>query len=222
MQAHHEHLCELLGPRSVPGERPQKMQELAEQIQRMLFMPSLNPDSPQDLLRALQSAGVSVKSTRSWELKSWADAIPAQRQKRWALIDPILRYKKLYRIWTANGWTWADTWVSEGAFRPHLEVGGAATGRWGASGGGALQLPAEIRQAVQAPEGQVLTVTDGSQIEPRILAALSRDEALASAGRGADLYAGIAELARHEGCGFDGAFPREGWHVGDYVWRPQR
>lgn len=201
VQAHHEHLCELLGPRPVPGERPQKMQELAEQIQRMLFMPSLNPDSPQDLLRALQSAGVSVKSTRSWELKSWAEAIPAQRQKRWALIDPILRYKKLYRIWTANGWTWADTWVSEGAFRPHLEVGGAATGRWGASGGGALQLPAEIRQAVQAPEGQVLTVTDGSQIEPRILAALSRDEALASAGRGADLYAGIAELARMKGVG---------------------
>lgn len=201
VQAHHEHLCELLGPRPVLGERPQKMQELAEQIQRMLFMPSLNPDSPQDLLRALQSAGVSVKSTRSWELKSWADAIPTQREKRWALIDPILRYKKLYRIWTANGWTWADTWVSEGAFRPHLEVGGAATGRWGASGGGALQLPAEIRQAVQAPEGQVLTVTDGSQIEPRILAALSRDEALASAGRGADLYAGIAELARMKGVG---------------------
>ena len=70
--------------------------------------------------------GFRVKSTRSWELKSWADAIPAQREKRWALIDPILRYKKLYRIWTANGWTWADTWVSEGAFRPHLEVGGAA------------------------------------------------------------------------------------------------
>ncbi len=49
VQAHHEHLYELLGPRPVPGERPQKMQELAEQIQRMLFMPSLNPDSPQDL-----------------------------------------------------------------------------------------------------------------------------------------------------------------------------
>ena len=24
VQAHHEHLCELLGPRPVPGERPQK------------------------------------------------------------------------------------------------------------------------------------------------------------------------------------------------------
>jgi len=151
------------------------MQELAEEIQRMLLMPALNPDSPQELLHALQSAGASVTSTRSWELNSWAKAVPSQRQKRQALIEPILRYKKLYRIWTANGWTWSDTWVSEGAFRPHLEVGGAATGRWGASGGGALQLPAEIRQAIQAPEGQILTVTDGSQIEPRILAALSLD-----------------------------------------------
>lgn len=201
VRAHHEHLQELLGPRPEPGQRPQKMQELVEEIQRMLFMPTLNPDSPQELLHALQSAGASVTSTRSWELKSWAKAVPSQRQKRQALIEPILRYKKLYRIWTANGWTWSDTWVSEGAFRPHLEVGGAATGRWGASGGGALQLPAEIRQAIQAPEGQILTVTDGSQIEPRILAALSRDEALASAGRGADLYAGIAELARLKGVG---------------------
>ena len=60
----------VIGP---PGawERPQKMQELAEQIQRMLFMPSLNPDSPQDLY-VLCVCGVSVKSTRSWELKSWA------------------------------------------------------------------------------------------------------------------------------------------------------
>ena len=137
VQAHHEHLCELLGPRPVPGERPQKMQELAEQIQRMLFMPSLNPDSPQDLLRALQSAGVSVKSTRSWELKSWAEAIPAQRQKRWAMIDPILRYKKLYRIWTANGWTWL--------IRGFLRVRSARILRWAAPRPGAGALPAVVR-----------------------------------------------------------------------------
>ena len=83
-------------------------------------------------------------------------------------------------------------------------MGGAATGRWGASGGGALQLPAEIRSAIIAPQHQVFTVADGSQIEPRILAALSRDEALAAAGRGVaghstDLYEGIAELSRSHG-----------------------
>ena len=67
-----------------------------------------------------------------------------------------------------------------------------------------MQLPAEIRSAILAPQHQVFTVADGSQIEPRILAALSRDEALAAAGRGVaghstDLYEGIAELSRSHG-----------------------
>ena len=203
-QEHHKNLEQLLGPRPGEGEHPAKMVELAEHIRRVLFAPQLNPDSPQDLLRALQRAGAQVESTRSWKLKAWAQQNPARAQERHAMIDPVLRYKKLYRIWTANGWNWADTWVHQGRFRPHLEVGGAATGRWGASGGGALQLPAEIRSAIIAPQYQVFTVADGSQIEPRILAALSRDEALAAAGRGVaghstDLYEGIAELSRSHG-----------------------
>ena len=197
--AHDAHLTEILGPRPPEGEHPAKLMELAEQIRADLFAPHLNPDSPQELLRALHAAGVNVPSTRSYVLKGWAEETATQRERRWALIEPILRYKKLYRIFTANGWSWADSWVRNGRFRPHLEVGGAATGRWGASGGGALQLPAEIRSAILAPEGEVFLVSDGSQIEPRILAALSHDEALASAGRGTDMYAGIAELARLEG-----------------------
>lgn len=205
--AHNANLTKLLGPRPTEGEHPAKMVELAEHIRQALFAPQLNPDSPQELLRALQRAGVQVESTRSYRLLAWADEVAALRAERHALIDPVLRYKKLYRIWTANGWNWADAWVRDGRFRPHLEVGGAATGRWGASGGGALQLPAQIRSAVIAPDKQVFTVSDGSQIEPRILAALSRDEALAAAGRGTlatgsvDLYEGIARLSRERGLG---------------------
>ena len=90
------------------------MVELAEHIRRVLFAPQLNPDSPQDLLRALQRAGAQVESTRSWKLKAWAQQNPARAEERHAMIDPVLRYKKLYRIWTANGWNWADTWVHQG------------------------------------------------------------------------------------------------------------
>ena len=36
--------------------------------------------------------------------------------------------------------------------------------------------------------GKVLVVADAAQLEPRILAALSRDDALATAARGKDLY----------------------------------
>ena len=114
-----------------------------------------------------------------------------------------------------------------GRFRPHLEVGGAATGRWGASGGGALQLPAEIRSAIIAPQHQVFTVADGSQIEPRILAALSRDEALAAAGRGVaghstDLYEGIAELSRSHGLALTERAQAKVGLLAIMVWGPQR
>jgi DNA polymerase-1 len=67
------------------------------------------------------------------------------------------------------------------------------TGRWASHGGGALQIPHQVRSAVRADAGKVLIVADAAQLEPRILAALSRDDALAAAARGQDLYQGIAD-----------------------------
>ena len=134
-------MTEILGPRPPEGEHPAKLMELAEQIRADLFAPHLNPDSPQELLRALHAAGVNVPSTRSYVLKGWAEETATQRERRWALIEPILRYKKLYRIFTANGWSWADSWVRNGRFRPHLEVGGAATGRWAHPVAGSRSFP---------------------------------------------------------------------------------
>ncbi|MDO5749880.1 MAG: bifunctional 3'-5' exonuclease/DNA polymerase [Rothia sp. (in: high G+C Gram-positive bacteria)] len=196
--AHNAHLEELLGPKPAEGQYPRRLNELTEIIRARLYSPNLRPASAQELLKALQAAGVRVNSVRKYELLTWAEEKPDQAQARHALIDPILEFKKLYRIFTANGWGWAEQWVQGERFRPLLEVGGAATGRWGASGGGALQLPAEIRGSIIAPEHYSLLVADGSQIEPRILAALSRDEHLAQAARGADLYSNIASLAAHK------------------------
>jgi DNA polymerase-1 len=69
------------------------------------------------------------------------------------------------------------------------------SGRWGGHGGGVQQLPKEIRTAVRADPGHTLVVADASQLEPRVLAAISGDRALAAAGDGHDLYQGIADLA---------------------------
>ena len=71
--------------------------------------------------------------------------------------------------------------------------GGTATGRWATSGGGALQLPKNVRSAVVADPGWTLVVADASQLEPRVLAGMSRDEAMAEAGRGRDLYLGLVD-----------------------------
>jgi DNA polymerase-1 len=84
-----------------------------------------------------------------------------------------------------------DTWVVDGRFHPEYVPGGVVTGRWATRGGGALQLPKQVRGAVVADDGWKLVVADAAQLEPRILAALSADTAMATAGRGTDLYEGI-------------------------------
>lgn len=175
-----------LGPRPpVDGARPAKLQAVLDIVRQRLESPELNPDSPADLLRALGLAGLMVTSTRSWELATLKH--PA--------IPPLLEYKKLSRLLSSNGWAWLDNWVADGRFRPDYVPGGAATGRWATSGGGALQLPKNIRGAVVADEGWKLVVADASQLEPRILAAMAVDRGMIEAGSAGDLYAGIVAAA---------------------------
>jgi len=181
VERHEEILESLLGPRPAEGERPARLQELLERVRALLEVPELNPDSPADLLKALGRAGLQATSTRSWELK----------QVKHPAIEPLLEYKKLARLLSANGWFWLDTWVSEGRFKPDYVPGGVVTGRWATSGGGALQLPRQIRSAVVADPGWKLVVADAAQLEPRILAALSGDRGMIQAGAAGDLYAGI-------------------------------
>ncbi len=179
---HDEILEGVLGPRPRPGERPARMEELARTIRDALDAPpTLNPDSHPDLLKALQYAGVGARSLRKWELEKIEHPV----------IEPLLEYKTLQRLLTANGWTWLDTWVRDGRFRTEYVVGGVVTGRWSSSGGGALQLPRQVRRAVVADPGWRLVVADAAQLEPRVLAGLAHDERMADAGRGVDLYAGI-------------------------------
>jgi len=180
VERHDALLTALLGPRPRYG-RPAVMEELVAQLRGLLDAPALNPDSPPEVLKALQRAGLMVTSTRSWEL----------REIEHPAIAPLLRYKKLSRLYSANGWAWLDTWVSEGRFRPDYLPGGVVTGRWATRGGGALQLPKEVRGAVVADPGWKLVVADAAQLEPRILTGLAADTAMAAAGRGRDLYAGI-------------------------------
>lgn len=160
-----------------------ELERLAEALRTALGSPALNPDSPQDMLRALHRAGIEVRTTRSWELE----------QHDHPAIEPLLAYKKLSRLLTANGWTWLDTWVHGGRFRPEYVVGGVVSGRWASRGGGALQIPRQVRDAVRPDDGQCFVVADAAQLEPRVLAALGRDSALAAAARGRDLYQGIAD-----------------------------
>ena len=179
---HEQILADYLGPRPPSGHRPAKLEALNTELRSLLNSPTLNPDSPQELMRALHRNGIEVKSTRQWELME--SSHPA--------IEPLLAYKKLSRLHTANGWAWLDAWVTNGRFQPEYVVGGVVSGRWASRGGGALQIPRQIRGAVHADPGHKLIVADASQLEPRVLVALAQDSKMAEAARDKDLYAGIA------------------------------
>lgn len=181
-ELHEQILSGYLGPRPPQGHRPATLEALTAELRHLLQTPALNPDSPQELMRALHRNGIEVKSTRQWELKE--SAHPA--------IEPLLAFKKLSRLHAANGWAWLDAWVKNGRFRPEYVVGGVVSGRWASRGGGALQIPRQIRGAVHADPGYKLIVADASQLEPRVLVALAQDSRMAEAARDKDLYAGIA------------------------------
>jgi len=180
-EMHDRLLTELLGPRAPQGARPATMERLATSIRDALGAPTLNPDSQAELLKTLRRAGLQVTSTRAWEL----------RELEHPVIAPLLEYKKLARLLSANGWTWMEQWIVGGRLHADYVPGGVVTGRWATNGGGAMQLPKQIRGAVVADPGWKLVVADAAQLEPRVLAGLAADHAMATAGRDRDLYDGI-------------------------------
>ncbi|MEV6415897.1 bifunctional 3'-5' exonuclease/DNA polymerase [Kribbella sp. NPDC051718] len=184
-ERHRTLLTELLGERFAGSGEPRRLTELADQISEA-FGRRVRPELPADVLKAFKQAGFQVTSTRKWELERIEH--PA--------VAPILEYKTLYRIYTANGWSWLTDWVHDGRFRPGFIPGGTVSGRWVTNGGGGLQIPKVIRKAVVADPGWRLVVADASQLEPRVLAAISRDPGLMEvAGDSGDLYKAVSDKA---------------------------
>lgn len=182
-RVHDRILTAALGSRPIAGGLPSRMVELGEQVRSALGDAELRLDSQPKLLRALHRAGIPVESTGRWELAQHVHPV----------IEPLLGYKKLSRLLSANGWAWLAEWVHDGRFRPVYIPGGVVTGRWASAGGGALQLPRALRSAVRADRGWTLIVADVAQLEPRMLAAMAADESMAAAARKGDLYAGVVE-----------------------------
>ncbi|MCF1644051.1 bifunctional 3'-5' exonuclease/DNA polymerase [Streptomyces indiaensis] len=184
-EVHRALLHDLLGERYAGGGEPRRLAELAEEVSAA-FGHRVRPDLPAEVVKAFARAGIKVASTRKWEIGTVDH--PA--------VKPLLEYKKLYRIWVAHGWSWLQDWVREGRFRPEFLAGGTVTGRWVTNGGGGLQIPKVIRRAVVADPGWRLVVADADQMEPRVLAAISRDPGLMEvAGRETDLYQSVSDRA---------------------------
>lgn len=140
--------------------------------------------SPAAVRRLLGLAGIEVESTRKWVLEAHRDAHP--------VVPALLAWRTTERVATTYGWRW---------LREHVGADDRLRGRWHACDGaagrmtaqaGLHNLPAELRPAVAAAPGHRLVRADLGQVEPRVVAAVSGDEALAAATRSPDLYAPVA------------------------------
>jgi DNA polymerase-1 len=132
----------------------------------------------------LARIGVDVPDTRAWRLRELRDTHP--------LIAALLEWRKAERIATTYGYAWLDENLgSDGRLRGAWTGSDGAAGRMTASAG-LHNMPAAMRRAVVAADGHVFVRADLGQIEPRVLAAVSGDQALILAARADDLYAPVA------------------------------
>ncbi|MBV9204930.1 MAG: DNA polymerase I, partial [Actinobacteria bacterium] len=140
--------------------------------------------SPAQVRALLARAGVEVPDTRAWRLREMRDAHP--------LVGALLEWRKAERIATTYGYAWLDEHLgADGRLRGAWTGSDGAAGRMTASAG-LHNMPAALRPAVVAGDGHVFVRADLGQIEPRVLAAVSGDQALAAAARADDLYAPVA------------------------------
>ena len=140
---HIDLLTRMLGPRPRPGERPARLSRLAAEITDA-FGFSVNPG-----FRARPARRLSPRRLRHREHPVVGDqGTEPPRGRR-----PVLAYKELSRVHSANGWNWLDEWVRGGRFHPEYLPGSVVSGRWATRGGGALQIPRALRKAVVADPG---------------------------------------------------------------------
>lgn len=148
----------------------------------------INLDSPAQVKEALARLGIEVETTREWRMQKLAQ----QHQ----IIRRLLDYRGLSKSLGSYGEGMLDH-INHVTGRIHASFHqiGTPTGRISCSNPSLQQVPhaIEYRSCFRAPQGRKLVIADYSQIEMRILAEFSRDEALLAAfASGADLHCATA------------------------------
>jgi len=176
----------------------EKRAELANELQEMLgegvaqaslFGPpraNINLDSQQQVTEALTRLGIPLPdSTRNWKLQPLAAQYP--------IVAKLLEYRTMQKALTSYGQNMIE-FINPKTGRLHADFRqiGAPTGRFACTNPNIQQVPhaVEYRRCFMGhPNGRKLVIADYSQIELRILAEFSGDQAFIDAFRsGADLH----------------------------------
>jgi DNA polymerase-1 len=177
---------------SLVGPRPRSESEAIEQRRRrddeVLRLAPVGTDAdlrnPAHVKSLLRRVGIEMPDTRAWRLESMRESHP--------IVDALLVWRKAERVATTFGYAWLDEHLgSDGRLRGDWSGSDGAAGRMTATVG-LHNMPALMRPAVVAESGHLFVRADLGQIEPRVLAAVSGDAALAAATVDDDLYAPVA------------------------------
>ncbi len=174
------------------GPRPRDEAEAAERrvARDAEVLSHLAPGAEVDLRSTAQvrvllgRLGIEVADTRAWRLREVQDRHP--------VVAALLDWRKAERMGTTYGYRWLDEHLgADGRLRGEWSGSDGAAGRMTASAG-LHSMPAELRPAVIAEAGMSFVRADLGQIEPRVLAVVSGDLALAAAAGEDDMYAPVA------------------------------
>src|SRR5215475_5141613 len=176
----------------------EKRTELSNELQEMLgegvaqaslFGPAranINLDSQQQVTEAMNRLGIPLPdSTRNWKLQPLAAQYP--------VVAKLLEYRTMQKALTSYGENMIE-FINPRTGRLHADFRqiGAPTGRFACTNPNIQQVPhaSEYRRCFMGhPAERALVIADYSQIELRILAEFSGDQAFLNAFRsGADLH----------------------------------
>ena len=179
-------LQELIGPRPRDDEDAARLRARRDALVTEELPAAFGIDlrSPADVKTLLRRLGIDVPDTRAWRLEALRESNPS--------VDALLRWRKAERIATTFGYGWLDAHVgADGRLRGEWAGSDGAAGRMTAQAG-LHNMPAELREIVVAEPDHVFVRADLGQIEPRVLAAVSRDASLIAATHDDDMYAPVA------------------------------
>ena len=172
-------------PRSLIHEDEIRAQRDEAVLATLEVRSNVNLRNPAEVKSMLRREGLDLPDTRAGRLEHLRATVP--------VIDALLTWRKDERIATTYGYGWFDEHITAGRLRGSWSSADGAAGRMSASAG-LHNLPNDMRPMVRADAGYAFVRADLGQIEPRVLAAVSGDDALIEATTlSADLYQPIAE-----------------------------
>ncbi|MGL5911288.1 MAG: DNA polymerase, partial [Phycicoccus sp.] len=180
-------IAEAAGPRAATAQDEEQTRRTRDRrvLRHVPGRDSTDLRNPAQVRELLAAVGIDVPTTRKWVLEPYRTVHP--------VVDAVLTWRRDERIATTYGYRWLDAHVgADDRLRGRWTAHDGAAGRMTAENG-LHNLPASLRSGVAAHPGHVLVRADLGQVEPRVLAVVSGDPALAAATADDDLYAPVAQ-----------------------------